>query len=321
MVTGVWLVLAGLLLLVDGHGHAYRAFHAIRGLRSPAGEPTNAIYGFVQTLARLRGGLQPTHGLVVWDGGLAAERVAAWPAYKAQRPPLPEALAAQLDGMVRWCEAAGWPSWCAPGVEADDAIATVARAAERAGARVLIASGDKDFMQLVSERIGLVVPGDAAGRSWSAAEVRAKTGVEPAQVVDWLSLVGDSVDNLPGVAGVGPKTAAALLGRFGSVDGLYANLPSVEPAGLRARLADAEAAVRRNQQLIRLRDDVPGLLPLEALILRPADEDKLAALRARWGFRAAGQAGQSRSGRGGQPPVGPPAAAAGEPRMAQGNLF
>jgi DNA polymerase-1 len=235
--------------------------------------------------------------LVVWDGGLAAERLAAWPAYKAQRPPLPADLAPQLDEMAVWLQAAGVASFCAEGVEADDYIATQTRQAERAGWDVLIASSDKDFMQLVSARIGLVNPSDRHETVWTAAHVRARTGVAPKQIVDWLSLAGDSVDNIPGVPGVGPKTAAALLQRFGSLDDLYANLAAVDSASLRARLAGAETGVRRNRGLIRLRDDLPYAFSAAALAVRPPDESGLCELYARWGFRSLLAATPSAAGR------------------------
>src|SRR5580765_6125140 len=138
------------LLIVDGHAYAYRAFHAIRELRSPTGQPTNAIYGFIKMLAKMRATLAPSHLIVVWDGGLSAERMAALPEYKAQRPAMPADLAAQIDELVAYLGAAGLASYCGDGVEADDYIACVARRAARAGVDVVIASSDKDFMQLVS---------------------------------------------------------------------------------------------------------------------------------------------------------------------------
>ena len=192
------------LLIVDGHAYAYRAFHAIRQLSSPTGAPTNAIYGFIKMLGKLQAQLAPSHVLVVWDGGLAAERMAEHPEYKAQRPSMPDALEQQMTGIVSYLEAAGIASLCRDGVEADDWIAAIAlRAAPEVP--VVIASSDKDFMQLVSPQIGLMNPNDKSEKVWSADEVRAKTGVEPCQIVDWLSLIGDAVDNIPGVPGVGPK--------------------------------------------------------------------------------------------------------------------
>jgi DNA polymerase-1 len=274
------------LLLVDGHAYAYRAFHAIRVLNSPAGAPTNAIYGFIKMLGKMRALLAPTHLAVVWDGGLAAERMADLPAYKENRPPMPSELEQQLPGMTAWLEAVRCASLVQDGVEADDWIAALAHRAEAGDLAVVIASADKDFMQLVSAGIGLLNPNDKAEKIWTADDVRAKTGVAPEQIVDWLSLIGDSVDNIAGVTGVGPKTAAGLLRQYGSADGLYARLAEVKPEKLRASLRDAEPVVRRNQRLIRLKDDVGGQAPIEALRVQPPDVEKLRGLYAQWGFRS-----------------------------------
>jgi len=225
------------LLIIDGHAYAYRAFHAIRGLRSPSGQPTNAVYGFVKMLAKMRAAIEPTHLIVVWDGGLSAERTAVLPEYKAQRPAMPDDLKPQLDEITGYLKAAAVASFCGEGVEADDYIACLARRASDAGMTVVIASSDKDFMQLVSARVGLLNPGDKSGTVWTDVQVRAKTGVEPSQIVDWLSLTGDSVDNIPGVPGVGPKTAAELLKQFGSVTALYERLDEVKSESCARRCA------------------------------------------------------------------------------------
>ncbi len=276
---------AGKLLVVDGHAYAYRAFYAIRNLTSPEGKPTNAIYGFVKMLGRMRERVQPTHLAVMWDGGLAAERMKLLPEYKQQRAPMPTDLRSQFDEMDAYLGAARITSICHEGVEADDLIATAARCAERENFSVVIASADKDFMQLVSARIGLLNPNDKSENIWSAAEVRAKSGVEPEQIVDWLSLVGDSVDNIPGVQGIGPKTAAVLLAQFGTIEKLYAQLGEVKSEKTRAHLCAAEAEMRRNRELIRLRDDLATLPPLANFETRPMDEAALLALYSRWGFR------------------------------------
>jgi DNA polymerase-1 len=273
------------LLIVDGHAYAYRAFYAIRGLRSPAGGPTNAIYGFVKMLAKMRAAIGPTHLMVVWDGGLSAERMALLPEYKAQRPEMPDGLKPQLDEIVSYLQAAGVASFCRDGVEADDYIACLARRAADAGMAVVIASSDKDFMQLVSARVGLLNPNDKSGMVWTDGQVRAKTGVEPSQIVDWLSLTGDSVDNIPGVPGVGPKTAAELLKQFGSVAELLRRLDEVKSARVRDALRAAADAVRRNRELVRLRDDLAcDFLPAE-LAEKPADAGRLRELFAGWGFK------------------------------------
>jgi DNA polymerase-1 len=272
------------LLIVDGHAYAYRAFYAIRELRSPSGRPTNAIYGFVKMLDKMRVALAPTHLIVVWDGGLSDERRAVLPEYKAHRPEMPEDLRSQLDEIASYLAAAGVASFCREGVEADDYIACLARRAADAGLAVVIASSDKDFMQLVSDRIGLLNPADKTERIWTDAQVRAKAGVGPQQIVDWLSLTGDSVDNIPGVPGVGPKTAADLLNRFGSVSGLYGRLPEVKSERLRAALCASADTVRRNQALVRLHDLPCDFLP-EELAARAPDGGGLRELFGRWGFK------------------------------------
>ncbi|HUA38609.1 MAG TPA: 5'-3' exonuclease H3TH domain-containing protein [Candidatus Sulfopaludibacter sp.] len=273
------------LLIVDGHAYAYRAFHAIRALHSPTGRPTNAIYGFVKMLAKMRATVQPTHLIVVWDGGLSAERLAALPEYKAQRPEMPEDLRPQLDEIVSYLKSAGIASFCREGVEADDYIACLARRAAEAGMAAVIASSDKDFMQLVSGQIGLLNPNDKTETIWTDEEVRVKTGVKPSQVVDWLSLTGDTVDNIPGVPGVGPKTAAELLNQFGSVRVLYERLNEVKSEKLRANLRAAENTVRRNRELVRLREDLSCEFVPGELAEKPADTGRLRQLYQRWGFK------------------------------------
>jgi len=272
------------LLIVDGHAYAYRAFHAIRELRGPEGRPTNAIYGFVKMLQKMAAGLVPSHLIVVWDGGLDAGRVAAHPEYKSQRPEMPADLRPQLDGLVDYLSAAGITSFRGDGVEADDYIACLARRAAAAGWNVVIASADKDFMQLVSPQIGLLNPGDKLGAVWTREQVVAKTGIEPEQVADWLALMGDAVDNIPGVPGVGPKTAAELLKQFGSATALLARLDEVKSEKLRAALQNSAAAVRRNLELVRLRE-VPCKFSPEQLAPKPADRNRLRELFQHWGFK------------------------------------
>lgn len=273
------------LLIVDGHAYAYRAFFAIRELRSPEGQPTNAIYGFVKMLAKMRATIKPTHSIVVWDGGLSGDRMTMLPEYKAQRAEMPGDLRPQLDDIVGYLKAARIASYCGEGVEADDYIACLARQASEAGMAVVIASSDKDFMQLVSPQVGLLNPNDKSETVWTGEQVRAKTGVNPSQIVDWLALMGDSVDNIPGVPGVGPKTATDLLNRFGSVDGLIGRLDEVKQDKLRASLRDSVAAMQRNLKLVRLHDCLPCDFSPEDLVERPADTGQLSELFRRWGFK------------------------------------
>ncbi len=236
-------------------------------------------------LTKLRAAVEPSHLMVVWDGGLSAERTARLPEYKAQRPEMPDDLKSQLDEIVSYLRAAGMASFCREGVEADDYIACLTRHATGVGMTVVIASSDKDFMQLVSARVGLLNPNDKSETVWTDGQVRAKAGVGPSQIVDWLSLMGDTVDNIPGVPGVGPKTAAELLNQFGSVDVLYERLDEVKSERLRAALRAAADAVRRNRGLVRLQDDLLCEFSPEAMAGKPADAGRLRELYQRWGFK------------------------------------
>jgi len=274
------------LLLIDGHAAAYRAFYAIRALVSPDGKPTNAIFGFVKALLRVREHIRPTHLAVVWDGGLDEERMEILPEYKSEREPMPDAMEVQLDSMVEWLEAMGIASICEDGVEADDAIATLARQAEDVGCFTVIHSPDKDFMQLVNECIGIHNPNDKTGTIWGAEQVLKKTGVQPEQIVDWLSLVGDAVDDIPGVSGVGPKTAAKWLSQFGTLDALLERIDEVQPERFHVSLVDMRKNLIRNQRLVRLREDLPLPTAPPNFLLRKADYDRLRVLYARWGFQS-----------------------------------
>jgi DNA polymerase-1 len=271
------------LLIVDGHAYAYRAFHAIRSLSAPDGSPTNAIFGFIKMCDRLRASLTPSHLAVVWDGGLCAVRMTEHPAYKAQRPPMPDALESQIAQIEEYLQAAGVASLCAEGIEADDWIATLAQAAAPRMS-VVIASSDKDFMQLVNPRIGLINPNDKSEKIWSAADVVAKAGVRPEQIVDWLALIGDAVDNIPGVTGVGPKTAADLLRQFGNIAGIQANLAQVKSERLRHALGTAWDVLERNRRLIGLKP-IEKPVSIDSLVPASPRQEVLLQLFTRWGFR------------------------------------
>jgi DNA polymerase-1 len=273
------------LLIVDGHAFAYRAYFAIRSLSAPDGAATNAIYGFIRMLCRMQVKVSPSHFVVVWDGGLAPERMALHPQYKAQRPEMPRSLEQQLDQIVAYLGAANIFSLMQDDCEADDCIAALARQAVTDGLEVVIASSDKDFMQLVSTEVRLLNPSEKTDVLWGEEEVRAKTGVEPTQIVDWLSLAGDTVDNIPGVPGVGAKTATDLLRQFGSIDSLLGRLEEVRQDRLRANLQASVEAVRRNQKLVRLNSEVHCEVSLEELACKPSDAAALRVLYARWGFK------------------------------------
>ena len=278
------------VLLVDGHGYAYRAFHAINGLKGPDGRPTNAIFGFIKMFEKARNLAEPTHVAVVWDGGLDEERLEALPDYKGERPEMPDDLEVQLDEIDSYLVAAGVLSVCQEGVEADDLIAAIAQEASRSGWSVVIATSDKDFMQLVSEQVCLLNPGDKMRPLWGEGRVVEKTGVQPSQVVDWLSLVGDSVDNIRGVRGVGPKTAAKLLNEFGTVDGVYAGLDRVNPERLRPVLGEAKKDVLRNRALVKLKVNVRGVPSIGDCAPRTEDRRRMGELLRSWGFKSMAEA-------------------------------
>ena len=199
---------------------------------------------------------------------------------------MPDDLELQLDALDEWLEAAGMHSWCHEGVEADDVIGTLTRQAEAAGLPVVIASSDKDFFQLINPNVHLLNPNDKTDTLWQAEQVRAKTGVEPSQIIDWLSLVGDAVDGIPGVRGVGPKTATKLLLEYGTAENLYSNLNAVKPAGLQGRLREATTEVQRNQDLVALREISEWKIKLEELRPGAGDYATLHAQYTRWNFRS-----------------------------------
>ncbi len=239
------------LLVVDAMSVAYRTFHAIADLSTAAGRPTNAVYGFVKSMGHVRRTWNPSHCLVVFDGGAPRARLELLKEYKAQRPPMPQALKEQLPAITEYLDCARIHHARMEGEEADDVMASVAVSAEKAGIRTLIMTSDKDLMQVVDDRISILPPGKA-DVAIDPAQVKDKTGVQPGQIVDWLALVGDSSDNIPGVPGVGPKTAARWLNEWGALDSVFEHLDSLGPEKLRAALAGARETVKRNLLMMKL---------------------------------------------------------------------
>ena len=271
---------------MDGHALAYRMFHALPEMRSPAGAPANAIFGFIKNVRRAIQALRPTHGAVVWDGGLNRERLALLPDYKGQRPPMPDDLRSQLTPIQKWVPLAGWKCLREDGVEADDIIGTLARKCEREGAEVLVMSPDKDFMQLVSERVHLWRLCGGSEERVTPAAVQRKTGVRPDQIVDWLSLIGDASDNIAGAPGVGPKTAARLLVDYGTMCAIFDNIGQVKPERLQAVLRDSRELLERNRKLVELTMQPQYELPLEELRLRASDTGNEEKFLCEWGFNS-----------------------------------
>ncbi|MCU0841366.1 MAG: DNA polymerase I [Thiobacillaceae bacterium] len=271
------------LLLVDGSSYLYRAFHALPDLRNRDGEPTGALYGVINMLRRLRREVPADYVACVFDAKGKTFRDALYPEYKAHRPPMPADLATQIEPLHAAIRALGWPLLVVEGVEADDVIGTLARQAEAEGLRSVISSGDKDLSQLVSERVTVI--DTLANRTYDPAGVREKFGVPPERVLDWLTLVGDAVDNVPGVDKVGPKTASKWLAEYGSLDNLIAHAGEIKGvAGENLRRALDWLPLAR--ALLTVKTDVALPVTPAGLHWQPEDRDRLTELFTRYNFRS-----------------------------------
>jgi DNA polymerase-1 len=271
------------LLLVDGSSYLYRAFHALPELKNARGEPTGAIYGVVNMLRRLAADYKAQARACVFDAPGKTFRDEEYPQYKANRPPMPDDLAAQIAPLKEIVAALGWPVLAIEGIEADDVIATLAEQAKRAGWRCVISTGDKDLAQLVDASVTLV--NTMSNETLDPAAVRAKFGVPPERIVDYLALVGDSVDNVPGVPKVGPKTAARWIQQFGSLDGVIAHaaeIPGVAGENLRATLD----WLPRGRRLLTVKRDFTLATSLARLQDGGPDNAKLRELFERHGFKS-----------------------------------
>ncbi|MFT3774140.1 MAG: DNA polymerase I [Minicystis sp.] len=274
---------ADVLYLIDFSGYVFRAYHAMPALSSPQGEPTHATYGTVTLLQQLIDQRKPVYLGVVMDPPGPRKRAEIDARYKAHRPPPPEDLVIQMARSREFVEAYRIPVFIAEGHEADDLMAVAVAKARAKGLRVVIASSDKDLMQLVDDEH--VMLWDAMrDKVYGAPEVTAKFGVPPAQLRDLLALVGDTSDNVPGVPGVGPKTAADLLAQFGTLEGIYQHLDEVKKPKIRESLKEHEADARISQELVTLRTDGDVQLDLEALRYGSPDNERLRALFGELGF-------------------------------------
>ncbi|PXX46011.1 DNA polymerase I [Aquitalea magnusonii] len=241
------------LLLIDGSSYLYRAFHAMPDLRSPDGRPTGAVYGMVNMLRRLEKEVQFDYSACVFDAKGKTFRDDLYPEYKANRPSMPEELAAQIKPVHEVVQASGWPLLMVDGVEADDVIGTLARMGEAAGFRVIISTGDKDMAQLVTPMVSLV--NTMTNENLDQAGVKEKFGVPPERIIDYLTLIGDKVDNVPGVDKCGPKTAVKWLEEYGTLDNIIANADKVG-GKVGENLRAALDWLPRGHQLITIKCDV-----------------------------------------------------------------
>jgi DNA polymerase I len=275
-------------LLVDGFNLVYRCFHAVPELSRADGFPTNALHGWVKSLWRLSDQEKPDGTLVFFDLGGAQDRLALHPEYKANREEMPEALSRQIPVVKELTRAMGLGGIEVDGVESDDLLASHACSLARNGDTVLIVSSDKDFAQIVGERIKMMLPPPTANpklgwRILDEAGVKEKFGVGPPRIADYLALVGDTSDNIPGLDGVGPKTASKWLAEHGSLEGVIAAADRIAPERFRAPLAAAADRLRMNLRLTTLNLALPPPSP-EHTAARP---DELFGILERMEMRSA----------------------------------
>ena len=271
------------LLLVDGSSYLHRAFHALPDLRTSRGEPTGAIRGVLSMLRRLSGDYKADYRVCVFDAKGPTFRDGLYPQYKAHRPPMPDDLVAQITPLHEAVRAEGWPLLSIEGVEADDVIGTLTRRAAERGWEVVISTGDKDLTQLV--RPGVLWVNTMSEETLDEAGVQAKFGVPPSGIVDYLALVGDTVDNVPGVEKCGPKTAAKWLSEYGNLDNLVAHAHEVG-GKVGENLRKHLDFLPLGRQLVTVSTDVELPLGLDDLALRKPDLPALTALYERFEFRS-----------------------------------
>ncbi len=286
------------LYLIDAHSLIFQVFHAVPEMTSPAGLPTNALFGFTRDLLFLRNDVKPTHLVCAFDIGEPTLRTELYAEYKAHRTPMPDDLRLQIPLIREMLDAMRVPVVGLAGYEADDLIATLAVAGAARGLDVRICSSDKDCRQLLSERVKVF---NLRKREiYDAASLAADWGVKPEQVIDFQTLVGDSVDNVPGAQGIGPKTAAQFLQTYESLDNLMAHLDEVK-GKKQESLRAFQPLLERTRTLVTLDTHVPFALEWDAWRIQPWDAGRLLELFRGWGFhRFADQVrGHAASGQGG----------------------
>ena len=271
-----------LLLLVDGSSYLYRAFHALPDMRNKAGEPTGAMYGVLNMLRRLESDYKADYKAIVFDAKGKTFRDDWFPAYKAHRPSMPEDLVKQIEPIHAAIKAAGWPVLMVEGVEADDVIGTLATQAARDGINTLISTGDKDLTQLVSPLVRWY--NTMSNELLDEAGVEAKFGVPPNMIVDYLALVGDTVDGVPGVAKCGPKTALKWLAQYGSLDEIVAHADEIGGV-VGQNLRDHLEFLPLGKKLVTVACDLQNLPAPAALTVTERDTESLRDLYTRYEFR------------------------------------
>ncbi|MEG1202518.1 MAG: 5'-3' exonuclease H3TH domain-containing protein, partial [Comamonas sp.] len=287
------------LVLVDGSSYLYRAYHAMPDLRANPGDPTSpatgAIRGMVNMMQALRKDVQAEYAVCVFDTSGPTFRDAMYTEYKATRSPMPDDLREQIAPIHEVVQLLGWKVVAVPGVEADDVIATLAQMAAAQGINVIVSSGDKDLSQLVNEHVTII--DTMNGKKRDIAGVTTEFGVPPSLMVDYQALVGDTVDNVPGVTKVGPKTAAKWLEEYGTLDNLIANAAAIKGvAGQNLRDAIASGQLALSRQLVTMKTDcdlteyITGLPQLDAVTLAEPDSNGLIPFYEKYGFKGLARA-------------------------------
>ncbi|MGD8702528.1 MAG: 5'-3' exonuclease H3TH domain-containing protein, partial [Desulfosarcina sp.] len=276
------------LYLIDGSAYIYRAFHAVRGLANSSGLPTNATFGFTRMLIKLMQDRSPEYVAMFFDAKGPTFRHEQYEAYKANRPPMPDDLVQQLPWIRKVTEAFNIPVFEMPGYEADDLIGTYARQAESSGFEVVMVTGDKDFMQLITDRCSIWDP--MKDKILDPANIEKAFNLKPSQMIDVMGLSGDTSDNIPGVPGIGQKTAVKLIQSFGSLDGVYAGIDTISAKKQKQNLIQFKEQALLSRKLVTIDRHVPVELDPQGLKSRGPDDAALTRIFAELEFRQLQQA-------------------------------
>ncbi|PIU40711.1 MAG: DNA polymerase I, partial [Candidatus Omnitrophica bacterium CG07_land_8_20_14_0_80_50_8] len=244
------------VILLDGNSFCYRAFYAVRELRNSKGQATNAVYGFITMLEKLIKAFNPDGVALTFDLKGPTFRHKRYDQYKIQRPPMPEDLVSQMPIIKAVVQAMNIPIFEKEGYEADDVMGTIARKLELAGHETFIVTSDKDALQLVNKKIRVLNP-QKENFIYDEAAVKNRFGVMPKQVVEIMALMGDAADNIPGVPGIGGKTAGKLISEFGSLEGVLKNISKIKSGRLKANLETYQAQARLSRELAQIDSQVP----------------------------------------------------------------
>jgi len=274
------------LFVIDTYAHFYQMYYAIRGLTGPGGEPVNAVYGFARLLRKVRHDYNPDYLAAAADAPGKVFRHHMYEEYKATRKPMPEDLQAQLPLLQELLEAESIPVLMVEGYEADDVMGTVARLAAGKGVQTVLVTTDKDAEQLIDPMTSVLHMRKDSEKLLDAGKLEREKGLRPEQVIDLMALAGDASDNIPGIPGIGPKTALKLIQRFGSIDNLYANLDEVERENLREKLRQNRGAAELSRRLVTIKCDAPVELDLERCRTDAKDAKALILFYQSLGFRS-----------------------------------